>query len=357
MPTPLRVGLIGAGSISGAHMRAYTQFPQHVQLIAVADPHAAAARERALSVGIDTFFTDPYAMLQHADIDAVDICTPHDLHAPLAIAAAEAGKHILVEKPMACSLEECHAMIAAAERAGVTLMVAQHQRYVPSYAGVRHVIRSGELGAICAVRMDAMQHMPAFATPSHWLYDGSRAGGGIIISVLVHRLDLVRYLVGEVKRVTAVCRTTRPEFINGAEDFAAAVLEFENRAIGELFATYSGFRMPWGEQFMIFGAEGTIHAVPPSAAYVGPAFIASRERVGEPDGWDAQFTGFVPVPPHQGDLPTEDGFVNEILHFAACCQSGQEPLSSGRDNVNTMKIVFGIYESARRGEPIELERL
>ncbi len=96
-------------------------------------------------------------MLAEADIEAVDICTVHDQHAALAIAALQAGKHVIVEKPMAYSLEECRGMTAAAEKAGVLLMVAQMQRYDPGYQKLKRIIELGELGPIRAMRMDAMQ--------------------------------------------------------------------------------------------------------------------------------------------------------------------------------------------------------
>ncbi|MDQ4077775.1 MAG: Gfo/Idh/MocA family oxidoreductase [Chloroflexota bacterium] len=357
MRQPLRVGLIGAGGISRAHARAYRDFPERVQLVSICDIDPVIAEQRARDTNVESIYSDPFQMLNEAAIDAVDICTPHDQHAPLAIAAAQAGKHVLVEKPMACSLEECRAMVAAAEQAGVTLMVAQHERYIPSYRGAQRAIQAGELGPIRAVRIDAMQNLLAFLPRGHWLYDGERAGGGIVISVAVHRIDLVRYLVGNVGRVMGVCRTMRPEFVNGAEDFACATLEFENGAIGELFATYSGYRMPWGQQFMIFGDDGTVHAVPPSGEYDGPALIASRERGQESTAWNEQFGGFVPIEPDRTGLPTDNGFVNEILHFAECCQQDVEPLTSGRDNLDTMKVIFGIYQSARTGQPVDLVAL
>jgi predicted dehydrogenase len=296
-------------------------------------------------------------MIREADIDAVDICTVHKLHAPLAVMAAQAGKHVLVEKPMACSLSECRRMVEEADKAGITLMIAQNQRYMPSYRGVRRVIRDGEIGAIRAVRLDAMQNLLVIVPPPHWLYDAQLAGGGVVISVAVHRLDLIRFLVGEVRSVGAICRTTHPEFTNGAEDFAAATFEFANGAIGELFATYSGFRMPWSEQFMIFGDTGTVHAVPPFGQALAPAQMSSLARNGPASGWGDMFHGFDPVEDAQEELPTGDSFINEILHFAECCRTGAGPISSGRDNVNTMKIIFGIYASAREGRPVELTSL
>jgi predicted dehydrogenase len=353
----LKVGLIGAGNVSLHHLRAYQQFPERLHLVAICDIHEQTAREKASVLGVEYIYTNPLEMLKKANIDAVDICTPHHLHASLAIAAAKAGKHILIEKPMASSIEQCHAMVEVARQVGVTLMVAQQQRFEPSYRSVHRIIQAGDLGKIYAARIDAMQNLRSFLPEGHWLYDGKLAGGGIVISLAVHGIDLLRYLVGEVTRVTAICKTMRSEFLNGAEDFACAIFEFENGAIGEMFATYSGFRIPWSESFMIFGNDGCIHTIPPFGVARGPALIATKASCIIEGEWNDQFHDFILVKPDYEELPTDDCTVNELLHFAECCQTGRIPISSGWDNLSTMNVVFGMYESARTKQPVEIAPL
>jgi predicted dehydrogenase len=361
-PSPrLRVALIGCGGISGAHAHAYRTLGHDVaQVTACADAALPLAERRASELGAG-FVTDDYrAAIYRTDVDAVDICLPHHLHAEVALAALAAGKHVLVEKPMACSMTECRAMVEAAAHAGRTLMVAQCQRYMPSYRGVHRLVAEGALGPIRAVRFDSMQNAPAFLSGDHWLFDGHLAGGGIVISVSVHRIDLVRYFVGDVRRVQAVTRTGAAPYRNGAEDYAAAVLEFDNGAIGEHFATYSGFRMPYSEMFMLFGDRGAVHALPSAGEPAGPAVYATADQedaAARGSGWNAQFRGFLPVPPDREGLPTDDGFANEIAHFAQCCRTGAEPLSSGRDNLGTMKVIFGIYRAAQTGTWVDLGAL
>lgn len=359
--TGARIGLIGCGGISNAHARGYRALgPAVAQVVAVADVASDLAQRRAAELGAVQTTTDYRQVLANPAVEAVDICLPHHLHAEVAIAAAKSGKHVLVEKPMACSLGECRAMVTAAQQAGVVLMVAQMQRYDPSYRGVRRLIASGELGPIRAVRFDSMQNAPAFLRPDHWLFDGKLAGGGIVISVSVHRIDLVRYLVGDVRRVSAFCRAGTPPYRAGAEDYAVATLEFESGALGEHFATYSGYRMPYSESLMLFGDDGAVHALPDPGNASGPAFCISRRREALPTtpGWGQQFAGFQPVEPDMAGLRSADSFTNELAHFAECCRSGREPESSGRDNLGTMAVIFGIYESARRGgAPVQLAEL
>jgi predicted dehydrogenase len=355
----LRVGLIGAGGMAEEHLRAYEQFPERVRLAAICDLDEERARKLAAEAGVsaDDLYTDSARMLSEAEIDAVFICTLHDQHAPLALAAIESGRHVLTEKPLATSIEDSRKMVDAAERAGVQLMVGQNQRFVPAFQAAHAAIAAGELGELRAARCDAMQSLPGFLPPTHWIYDSEKAGGGIVISVGIHRIDLLRYLVGDVAQVTALTRSGHPDFPEGTEDYAVALLEFENGAIGEVFATYSGFRVPWIEQTMVFGDAGIIHGLPSlgNSPLGDTVMIASSKRQPvEPSGWETQFEDFEQLAP-TGDLPTDDDIVNEVLHFADCCASGEEPLTSGRDNLGTMAVVLGIYESGRTGKPVEIK--
>src|SRR5204863_6565800 len=151
--------------------------------------------------------------------------------------------------------------------------------------------------------------------------------------------------------------TASPRFVNGADEYAAATFELENGAVGQAFAAVSAFRSPWSEQLLVFGERGTIHASPAPGNVRSLAFVASERRSAPVVEWADQFQGFEPVDVEAGGLPSESGQVNEILHFAACCASGDEPLSSGRDNLGTMRLIAGVYESARTGEPVDLARL
>jgi UDP-N-acetylglucosamine 3-dehydrogenase len=353
----LRVALVGAGNIASHHLPAYQQFREEVELVAVCDLDGELARKRAREAGVERVYDDVARMIREVACDALDVCAPPDQHAPIASAAIEAGRHVLVEKPFALSLRECRDLVAAADRAGVTLMVAQNQRFLPTHQAARAIIASGELGEIRAVRIDSIQHWGGFSAAGHWQYDGARAGGGAVIGVGVHRLDLARFLVGDVRRVSAVTKTASPEFVNGAEEYAAATLEFENGALGQAFATVSAFRTPWSEQLIVFGEHGTIHASPAPGNMRSRAFVASEQRSAPVEDWADQFHGFEPIDADGEGLRSESGQVNEILHFASCCATGAEPLSSGRDNLGTMKLISGIYESAHTGQPVELAGL
>src|SRR5262249_6322918 len=161
--------------------------------------------------------------------------TPHFLHAPQSIAAAKRGKHILVEKPMACSVDEARAMVAAADAAGVTLMVAQVLRYQPGSMGVRQLIRSGKLGRVWFARADDwFSNMPRH----EWVRDRRTSGGGVMHMGSTHHIDLFRFFFGNVGAVRAHTWTDNPLLTNGNEVHGTATLEFENGVIAHLSASW-----------------------------------------------------------------------------------------------------------------------
>ena len=359
MPAPLKVGLIGTGLVSRGHLPAFQEFPDDVELRAVCDVREDAARAYAGEAGVEAVYTDVDRMLAEADIDAVDICTTHSTHRDLTLAAAAAGKHILLEKPMACSLDEARDMVTAADAAGVTFMVAQVLRFLPHYREARRIIQSGELGGIWAARSDSWYPalLPGSIHPSDWWgFDKQHNGGGALIMVAVHQLDMLRYWIGDVRRVTARSWTDHPLLKNGAEDRVVATLEFENGAIANSSASYSS-RTPWSWQYVVLGEEGSIYTVPGTGAneHYASAMVASAARDG--DAGFRKGDSFEWIEGSMEGLVSENPFTNEIVHFARSVRDGTEPESSGRINFNTMEVVHGIYESAATGQPVELTGL
>jgi len=371
MSKPLKIGLIGTGRISKSHLRAFNQFPEKVQLTALCDNREEAVREFAKEAKVDAIYLDPMRLLKEADVDAVDICTPHHTHAPIAVAAAEAGKHVLLEKPMAITMQECRQIVEATEKAGVTFMVAQQLRYLPGYRGVRRLIQEGELGRVWGARTDSWMTVllsrsalpPRFSQSSEagrWLFDGKRSGGVSLIQNAIHFIDLFRYFIGDARRVFGTCWTDHPMFTGGAEDRAMATIEFENGAIGHISNSWTT-RTPWVFQWMLLGDEGTVYTPIPPEGTTGfslqeaPAMVSSSKR--DKEGQFDRQKSFVPVEPVTEGLACDNSYINEIIHFAECCHEGKEPISSGKDNLGTMKVILGIYESSRTGEMVELSTL
>ena len=372
MAEPLKVGMVGSGSISNSHMAAYLEHSDRVRLTAVCDVIEAAARDYAERAGVEAVYTDLDDMLRDADIDAVDICTGHDQHAAPAIAAARAGKHVIVEKAMAHTLQDCRDMIEAADEAGVTLMVAQHLRHGPNARAVKRFLDEGTLGEIRAIQTHAVISIVGSKPTGHWMTDGKQ-GGGILLTNTVHHLDLLRFYIGNVRRVTGVCKSLQPQLINDCDDMVAATLEFENGAIGTVFGNWTTSPSHEPMSYVIYGRDGTLHTTRPETPeqqreQFGAVMCCLRSAdevqapAARPPGAPRTFStrtrpSFEPLEPDYSDLPTAVPIVNEILHFEECCRTGKEPTSSGRDNLETMKIIFGIFESSRTGKAVDLADL
>lgn len=350
---PIRLGLIGAGRIARMHLMQVGESLGTVELAAVCDIVESAAAERAQQAGLSTqaLYTDPSRMIREASIDAVSICTTHDSHAPLAIEAAEAGKHVLVENPMANTLEECRAMIATAERAGVTLMVSQIQRFKPAHVAIRSMIEGGLFGEVRGGASHWQQNIVRARgndAKKNWLLDGKATGGGVLIALGVHQIDTLRYWLGNVESVFAVNRVCDPAFVNGAEDYAMVTLTFKSGAVVQLLNLYSLFAWPSDLRelgYFLSGASGTM--VNERVCFEAPA----KGIVGD-------FTPAVDAALAHGMTACDDpGATRMMHHFGICCREGKMPVCSGRDNLNTIKTVAAVYASAARGQPVELAEI
>jgi len=362
MVKPLKVGLIGAGRIANRHLAAYNNFSEKVKLVAVCDIVSDSAQEYAKKAHVENVYTDPVKMLKEADIDAVDICASHDKNAYLAVLAAESGRHVLVEKPMGISIQQCREVLKATDKAGVTFMVAQMLRYVPNNRTVYNFIKEGKLGSIRAVHSEAMANGISLMSSGSWYSDYKKSGGGVVISVGIHNIDLLRYFFGDIKSAFAMLTNKHPAFPPGIEDHASIILTFESGAVAELFADYATRRVPWVWQYLVLGTEGTVVSSLPFREQFGQqrwdTRIAFTKMDKEALGAGTATEEFIPIKQltYEG-FENVDPFTNEILHFANCCQLKMESISSGKDNLGTMKAIFAIYESAKSGKNIDLATL
>ncbi|MGH2550132.1 MAG: Gfo/Idh/MocA family protein [Thermomicrobiales bacterium] len=328
-----RVGLIGTGGIARAHAQGYELNRNIAKVVAVTDVQRAFAEQLGKQLEADVE-ENWETLLQRDDIDGVDICLPHVLHAPVAIAAAKAGKHVLVEKPMAMTLDEARTMVDAHNESGTTLMVAQHQRYQSDHRKLKELLDAGALGRIFSARVDCNQYLYGAAPNGHWLNSKEMSGGGAVISVVVHKIDLLRYLIGEVKRAASFQLTSGINPGMDCEDVSTAIIQFENGAIAEVFSSYASHRNPFpgtDELLILYGEHGTLSNV---------------------GGWHLYSTA---LPEYSGgmtrlELWSDNAMANEIRHWIESIAAGTEPLSSGRDNLKTMAVVDAIYRSADTGQ-------
>ncbi|MEO2077936.1 MAG: Gfo/Idh/MocA family oxidoreductase [Bacillus sp. (in: firmicutes)] len=237
----LRVAVIGCGSIAQhRHLPEY-KANKNVELVAVCDINEERAIEVAEKFGAKAY-TNYEELLNDGAVDAVSVCTPNYLHAPISIAALHAGVHVLCEKPMATSKQEAEAMISAAKESGKKLMIAHNQRFVPSHQRARKLIESGEIGKIYSFRT-AFGH----GGPEGWSVDGKeswffqkeKAFVGAMGDLGVHKTDLLRYLLGEeIIEVGSFVETSAKDFAD-VDDSAVCILKTKSGIIGTLAASWA----------------------------------------------------------------------------------------------------------------------
>jgi predicted dehydrogenase len=332
MSAPVRVALIGCGGIASAHLRGYAALGDLGQVVATCDADPEAARRRADETGAQPY-TDLDSVLARADVEAVDLCLPHDLHEPVAVAAARAGKHVLVEKPIARDLAEADRMIAACDAAGVRLMVAHCQRFSADRETAHRLVTEGAIGWIYMMRSDHNQWVNY--PPGHWINDPEKLGGGSIAGSGVHHLDALRWFCGDVTHVSAAMARSglTPRT---ADDAGIVVMQHAGGAISELSLSWTTQRFPWYESFWIYGTAGVIHNVGGLHLFRGRPNEGAFER----------------VPTDHDDA---GGFREEIRHFLTCVRSGDQPRMDGREGRAALELVLAAYRSAQDGVTVTLK--
>jgi predicted dehydrogenase len=366
MGTPLRFGIVGLGVISGAHVHDLLNRPEDAVIVAASDPIPARLDAIAERVPGVRAFDSIEALLSGVDIDAVVICTPHYLHTPQALAAVRRGIPAFVEKPVTCDTAELRELHAAAEKAGVFVQPGQNQRFAPEIRRVRARMEADPdlLGRPRTFAIDCLQDLRVYARgagTTHWLFDGDLAGGGITISVAVHKLDLVRHLTGaDYERVYASARYEAP-FVNGAESAITATLQLTDDLIGTLHGDYLATRAPYSESLKIIGTNGTLAVTPEPGTYSGPLTIATAhssadESLDPESAWSVTFSGFEPIRPMTEAEDRPGDFDNQFSHFIRVIRDGVEPIISLEKNFNTIAAIEALTRSARENREIEVER-
>jgi len=269
------VGMLGYAFMGKAHSNAMLKIPHMMypppaipKLVGIAGRNEVAVKEAAKRFGYANYYTDWRAMLENDAIQLFDNGGPNDAHAEPSILAAQAGKHVLCEKPLGRTAEESKEMWDAVAKTGVKHMVAFNYRFVPAIRQIRKIIESGALGQIYHFRAQYLQEwiMPHYNMPMIWRLQKAQAGSGALGDLGAHIIDLGRYLVGEISSVSAMTKTFIKERPWGdgtmgtvdVDDAFVAAVEFENGALGTLEATrYAGGRKN-GNRFEINGEKGSI---------------------------------------------------------------------------------------------------
>ncbi|MBX3069254.1 MAG: Gfo/Idh/MocA family oxidoreductase [Thermomicrobiales bacterium] len=359
---PLRIAIVGAGGISRRHRAAILAQPESATLVSVCDARPDAAQTLASSLTDPaSTFGDHRVMIDAGGFDAAIIAVPHILHFDVAKDFVEAGIPVLVEKPLTCTLDETRALRELSARNDTPVVAGQTQRFNREGFWLRNWVQQEPpgFGSLRSFDIHSWQNLPAYLQGTlglppgadHWLLDGQRAGGGAVISIAVHQIDLVRFITG--RNYSEVMATGRydPPFYNGAESSAVVLFRMDDGSSGALHANYLAVRTPYNEAMHLFGEHGTIvqHAER-IGQYHGPLFYSSDG--GEPaTAWADMYQGFTTLPEDEMTGLSPDPFTNQLASFVQAIRAGTEPANTVTENFNTMACIDAIYESLRTGQP------
>ena len=352
----VRTALIGCGKVGQIHAEALKRLPAS-EFVAVCDADAARAQAFAQQYGVRAF-PDPARMLREAAVEAVAICTPHPLHRDPAVLAARAGVHVLVEKPMAATLADCDAMIAAADAAGVKLAVVSQRRLYEPVARLKAAVDAGRIGRpVLGTVVMLSWRDEAYYRSDPWRGKWATEGGGVLVNQAPHHLDLLQWFIGPIQEITGCWANLNHPFIE-VEDTALAMIRFRNGALGSIVVSLCQ-KPGIYTKLHVHGSNGASVGVETDT---GATFVAGMSGVVEPplnDLWTipgeedqlavmnaedrARFAS-VDLTRHYHALQIED-FLHAILEDRA-------PMVTGRDGRIVVEMFTAIYHSNRTGRPV-----
>lgn len=331
----IKVGILGAGFMGTTHAQALAKLP-NAKIVGIASRRRERVEKLAKEVGA-AVFDSPEALIESPDVEVVDNTYPTFLHAEYSIAALQQGKHVICEKPMAPTLAEAEAMIAASEESGKHLLVAHVLRFWPEYVALRQVVTSGELGRPLAAQASRLSFFPDWAD---WI-GRAELSGGPVVDLMIHDFDMLNWLLGRPKRVTAYGRPGR----TGSWDHIFATLEYagaEALAEGSLMFPSS---FPFTATLRVVCEEGC-------AEYIFRAGGPSVEMGSSQNSlmvYDSRGQA------RQVTVEAKDPYLAQAEYFVNCLDTGQTPdRVTPQEARQALEVSLAARQSLERGEPVSL---
>jgi len=349
--------LAGCGGIGRSHAAAVAALPE-ARIVAAVDIDEGRARAFADRFGAETFATDLAAVLDRDDVDAVIVTTANNLHAPLTIQALDAGKHVMVQKPMALTLAEADAMIAAADRAGKQLMVSFFEFFHPAFKRAKELVDAGTIGEVFLYKAI----MAWSSGLDNWRFDPAVSGGGILMDGHSHHIAYFTWLLDDPAIDHVYCEAGTLASSAAVEDTGVTLIRAP-RAIAEISGSNRLLEPNpqnghfFKESVEIFGTKGTIHIHPTERPSLKVFTQDGATDANLGGGWIAPRLEWVPYDERgysthfNGD---EDPWVGEHRHFIACISENRPVVSDGRFGRRVQEILLVAYESARERRAIDL---
>jgi predicted dehydrogenase len=314
-------GLVGCGDISRKRVAPALLQLENSHLIGISRAHVDRLAEFALEFSVQRTFRDWRKLIDDSEIDAVYVATPVNLHAPITISAADAGKHVLCEKPMAISTSECDEMIAACRRNSVQLGIAYYRHFYPVLKRIRELIQSGEIGQPVIVQMNAFEfYNPSPDDPRYWFLKKEYAGGGPMFDFGCHRIQVLVDLLGPIKETRSSLK--RLVFEREVEDTATAILEFASGTQATITVTHAANEAQ--DTLDIYGTEGSIRVENLNGGTIQIITDSSRREEAHP--------------PHSNlHEPLIDDFATAILEERSPAVGGEQ----GREVNRILSEIYG----------------
>lgn len=342
MSEKLRAGVIGVGVVGRAHVQGYAAC-KDAEVVAIADINEEALQAAQREFGIPHAFTDYRDLLALEEVDVVSVCTPPFNHCESTVAAAQAGKHVLCEKPMSMNAAEAQRMVEEARRANVKLGIASGGvRLGPAAQAAKRLIDSGALGTIYYVRVSSYRRRGRpgldILVNSKWFLDSRKAGGGALADIACYDMDLVLYLLGSPEPLRVSAMTFRGigdpvagDFVFDVEEHGSVFVRFANGTVATFEHSWAA-NMDGGDGLRLFGSRGGLKFQP---------FTFYTHQAGLP------LDATIPLP------QARDGRKVVIEDFLHACRTDGQPATPGEDGWKVMRIIDAAYRSAREGREVE----
>lgn len=344
----LRWGVIGCGQIAHDRILPAIDMAKNGRVVALFDPDSERVARALLRAPGAATYDSLEGMLGDANVEAVFIATPNFLHAEQAIASAEAGKHVLVEKPMALDARQGQEMVDAAQRAGVTLMAAYMTLFNPAFQAAKRLVESGALGEVVSARGRHSYRMsPESLSPANaWRID-PKHGGGPLMDVGVYSIFTLRELTGSRPRYVSATGTVRR--LHGKTDYDSIIFSYltENDTPGVIEANFT-FN---SSNYEIEGVRGHLDLT----GHVTQAIAGRLDAQLWPDVKPRRISEVLSHEVVTAGLPEFFNYLGEVEHFADCIFTGTEPMSSGRIATGDLAVADAVRESLRTGKRVEVQ--
>ncbi len=338
----VRLGIIGSAFSSTIHAEALQEVPE-ARVVVACSPNKAHVEAFARRWKIPSAVTDYRKVLERKDVDAIVVGIPNDLHREVVVAAAKAGKHIILEKPIAHTLRDADEMLKACAKHQVKLMYAETICFSPKYVRAKQLVDEGAIGQLYMVKQGEKHSGPH----SDWFYDVKRSGGGSLMDMGCHGIEWARWMYSKPKpkSVFAHCQRVYHKERTQGEDNSVVILEFEGGGIAVIedsWAKHGGM----DDRIELYGTEGVVYCDllrgSSMETYSAKGYGYAVEKAGETRGWT--FTVF--------EESHIYGFPHEMRHFVRCILNDETPMETGEDGRATLEIIYAAYESAGTGKRI-----